>query len=83
MFYGAFYLEFKLKRDTFRCGLERRCVEKTDTEESPDSKKLFSRGFKGRAPGQLTAGRSDPTESATENKPPIVTSGVGKGEMVG
>jgi hypothetical protein len=29
---------------------------------------------------QLTAGRGDPTESATENKPPMAREGSGKGE---
>jgi len=44
-------------------------------------KKLLGCGPKG-VPGQLTAGRSDPTESATEKIPPGYP-WPGKGEMVG
>jgi len=44
--------------------------------------RVFSKP-KRRVPGQLTAGRSDPTESATEKIPPAIAIGAGKGEMVG
>jgi len=32
---------------------------------------------------RLTAGRREPTDSATENKPPMARKGTGKGETVG
>lgn len=44
----------------------------SNAEESPDSKKTRCR---------VTPGRGNPTDSATENKPPALV--VGKGETVG
>ena len=46
---------------------------------------LHGRGKSGlhRAVSLLTAGRGDPTESATENRPPMDLRITGKGETVG